>query len=316
MSRQISDTKSDNLNSMNILIIGLGVIGAGFGNTEGENHATSSLEAGFKIIGGIDPNLQRCTEFVKKFNAPIYKSIKSASHLTPDVVVIASDASNHIELIESTREYFTQSLIICEKPFGDSYIKSFNLVENLQGQPINLIINYSRQFSPGYSQLQSIMKGDLQSGSVIYNNGLSRSCSHYLRLCIGLFGEPKKTVENFKNRETESNPSFSLEYERGSIIEFVGIRDSIVRIAEFIIITDTHVLTINQGIYWSLFNKFPGDSSQWIRDLNEIGSGTFLGGMANLYTKIIMRNIEQSIKNILDDALPIKIIEEINLYGK
>lgn len=301
---------------MNILIIGLGAIGAGFGNPKGENHAATSLQAGFAIVGGVDPNPQRRAEFAKKFNAPIFKSIESASHLSPDVVVIASDAQNHIALIQSTFEYFNRSLLICEKPFGDLYAKSLNLVEKFEDQPINLIINYSRQFSDGYGELQSQIQGNLQTGTVIYNYGLSRSCSHYLRLCVGLFGEPKKVIAHSNKVDIESNPSFILVYENESTIEFLGVKDTMVRIAEFHIVTDTQVLTVDQAIQWRLFSRISGKSPQWIRDMNEIARGTFLGGIANLYSKIIMGSIEQSKRNILDDALPMKIIEEIYSHGR
>jgi len=302
---------------MRILIVGLGAIGAGFDTSkEIENHAGVSLSCGFDLIGGVDSNLERCSAFQSGFAAPVFKDLNSASHLNPDVVVIATNPQSHLELVESALIIFPHAMLICEKPLGINHTDSLKIVELTSKYNAKLYVNYSRQFSQGFQELSSEIKGELRSGTVIYNYGLSRSCSHYIRLCISLFGKPNR-IEALQGIGNNShNPSFSLNYGLDVKIDFIGIQDSGVRVADFLILTDLEVIDIRQGNKWELLELKSDFPPKWNRELRETKSGDFLGGMTNLYSKLIDQSFSNFSPNLMDDLLPNLIIHEVNSNEK
>ena len=312
MSPLIFRDEGDNLVTMNILIVGLGAIGAGFGGPrDGENHAFLSTKAGFTLVGGVDLGSEKRSEFTRRYGAPTFSSVELAANLYPDVVVIATDAVNHKKSFDLAIEYFPSTILICEKPFGSSYAESLSMAETALGKNVKMFVNYSRQHSIGYRNLLTNIQGSLQGGTVVYNYGITRSCSHFIRLCIGLFGEPLNVRTSRQDFGQNSNPSFTLEYGDGIHVEFVGVQNLGTRIGEFNLITDTEVIQISQGIYWELKKKELKENPSWVADLEEITRGSFSGGLANLYSDLFSIKVFSLNPEILHDALPNKIIDKV-----
>jgi predicted dehydrogenase len=312
MSYRSSDELSDNLHAMKILIVGLGAIGAGFQTPEEvENHASVSLENGFNLVGGVDSNLERRLEFISRFKKPAYADLKSAYELSPEVVVIATNPNSHVDLIESVLGLFPSSTLVCEKPFGKDYADSLKIIEMIEKSEAKLYVNYSRQFSKGLRELHLGIQGTLQSGTVTYNYGLSRSCSHFIRLCIFLFGRPQSVVVSEHNAKKQQNPSFSLNYDHGATIEFIGLQDSGIRIADFHFITNAEVIQISQGNSWNLLKLESGKMLKWPRELQELKQGNFFGGISGLYTELIAGKNDDFYMDLMDDAIPNFVIGEV-----
>ena len=296
---------------MNILIVGLGIAGAGFGSTESDNHAALSVRYGLKIIGGIDPNQEKKYAFASNFKAPTFDKLEDTVHLLPDVIAIAADAESHISLIKKSIAIFPEAVLICEKPFGNSYQESMIALREIQRAPKKIMVNYSRQFSDGYQELVSNLKGNLVNGTILYNYGIARSCSHYLRLCIGLFGAPRNVKVTPKLGSADDNPSFSLVYENNSRIDFIGVEDSSVRIAEFYLTTELHFLTINQASYWKIIEMKEHESPYWEREFPEVKCGSLTGGLEKLYERLTYGKIDFFSLDATLDALPNSIIERV-----
>ena len=312
MSPLIFRDESDTLNTMNILIVGLGAIGAGFGGPgDGENHAFLSTQAGFDLIGGVDLDSDKRSEFIQRYGAPTFYSVELAANLSPDVVVIATDAESHKINFELIIEYFPSAILICEKPFGSSHAESLEMAKTALDKNLNMFVNYSRQHSIGYRNLLNQIQGSLQGGTVVYNYGITRSCSHFIRLCIGLFGEPLNIRILRQETCLSSNPSFTLEYEDGVYVEFVGVQNLGIRIADFNLMTDSEVIQISQGIEWELKKKGLEGNPNWVADLEEITRGTFFGGLANLYSDLFSKRISFPNLEIMHDALPNMIIDQV-----
>jgi len=312
MSPLIFREESDNLSTMNILIVGLGAIGAGFGGLgAGENHAFLSTQAGFDLVGGVDLESDKRAEFTRRYGAPSFDSVELAANLSPDVVVIATDSKSHKINFDLVIEYFPSAILICEKPFGSSHAESLEMAKTALDKNLNMFVNYSRQHSIGYRNLLNQIQGSLQGGTVVYNYGITRSCSHFIRLCIGLFGEPLNIRILRQETCLSSNPSFTLEYEDGVYVEFVGVQNLGIRIADFNLMTDREVIQISQGIEWELKKKGLKENPNWVADLEEITRGTFSGGLANLYSDLFSKTISSLNMEILHDALPNKIIDKV-----
>ena len=304
---------------MRILIVGLGSIGAGFDTPEEiENHASASSRCGFNLIGGVDYSLEKRSSFKSRFEAPVFADLRSARHLKPDIVVVATNPQSHLELVESANTIFPDAILICEKPLGFNHTDSLKIVELISQRNAKLYVNYSRQFSKGFQELSLGIKGKLLCGTITYNYGLTRSCSHYIRLCISLFGKPRSIEVCRGILNNPDNPSFRLNYGAGAKIDFIGTEDTGIRVADFHFVTDSEVIHIQQGNNWEILEMDSDSSPKWCRELRVIKSGDFFGGMTDLYSRLINESHSELNlgPNLMDDLVPNSIIDEVISNGK
>jgi len=301
----------DNLSSMRILINGLGAIGVGKdGSINAENHLSIARELGFEIAGGVDIDPISRENFKNSTGLSAFGDLKSAASMNPDVVVIASNEESHLTSIKLAIENFPDAILVCEKPLGGNANESQTIYELVIKSRVKCFVNYTRQFSNGMKTLKENIKGDLLDGTVIYNQGLIRSCSHYIRLCIGLFGVPVE-YHAISSDKLMGNPSFELIYADGSNIKFLGVSDSGHRVADFYFSTNTENIHITEAMNWKILECSPPNSPQWERDLRVLSSGDFSGGLSRMYQKIL--NSDESPQDLMSecDTLPMQIIDEI-----
>jgi predicted dehydrogenase len=298
---------------MKLLLSGLGAIGAGVGMPGYvESHLSIAQSFGIAIVGGVDPNPTRQAEFGDATGASTYFDLKSTTGSDPDIVVIASNQESHLDNLRFVTKHFPKASIICEKPFGRNEIESAAMFELVKASGSKCYVNYSRQFSKGYKTLKKNLKGELIGGNVTYSHGLARSCSHYIRLTIGLFGMPTKVKK--QESLTSQNPSFELIYESGARINFIGVPDSSYRVAEFIFSTTMETLVVSEAMNWKLLMANTKETPEWPRDLETISTGDFSGGLTELYQNILDENA--SAKDIASelDCSPNLIISKIRSY--
>jgi predicted dehydrogenase len=296
--------------AMRILITGLGAIGAGSGMpVNAESHLSLAKGLGFEIVGGVDPNPIRRAEFKEITGSSTYPDLESTIDSNPEIVVIASNQESHLECLRFVTKKFPNASVICEKPFGSSDFESKAMIELIKDNNLKCYVNYTRQFSKGYKDLKMSLEGELSGGNVIYSHGLARSCSHFIRLSIGLFGAPKE-VERLEML-TPQNPSFALVYENGARINFIGVPDSNYRVAEFMYSTTEQTLLISEAMNWKLLKANSKDAPEWARDLKIIATGDFSGGLQELYRNILEKStISSEIANE-SDCLPNRIISKV-----
>ena len=212
-----------------VVIIGLGNIGFKY-DLEIKNIIISHTKAilnhnGFNLISGIDENKKNRNIFEKKFNIKTYSSISECFvNCNPDIVVISSPAKTHYSLIKKIIEYGHSKLIICEKPFTDTYLESKKLLSILAKKNVKLIVNYTRRFNPAIIELKYIIKKlitkDYFKGVVFYSKDLKENGSHLIDLMIYFFGEVKSfEIINKKkiNRENYHFPDFLISFLKADI---------------------------------------------------------------------------------------------------
>ena len=301
----------DNLSSMKILVVGLGAIGAGFGfSAAHESHLSVTSSLGYEIAGGVDIDQIRQQEFKRITGKPVFGDLTAAISTVPNVIVIASNPETHLSSLISAIKYFPEATIVCEKPFGSNGSESRSMLELILGSETQSYVNFSRQFSKGFQVLKGNIQGDLKEGTVTYNLGLARSCSHYIRLCLGLFG-PIKGLQNIGNQWNCNNPSFQLLFENNSTVDFIGVSDSNIRIADFNLITSQEIITITEGMNWKVLENKNDDSPMWPRDLDMRSSGDFSGGLKRLYLNILNKKVMPDMSTSKLDASPNLIIDQI-----
>ncbi len=296
---------------MRILIVGLGAIGTGFGvSAEYESHLSVTKELGFELVGGVDVDPSRQKEFKTSTGKPAFGDLTKAFSTNPNVIVIASSPENHLKSLIDALKHFPESAIVCEKPFGSNGFESKKMLELIASSELNSYVNYSRQFSRGFLALKENIQGDLRHGSVTYNHGLARSCSHYIRLCLGLFG-PVKELRYISQQGTSNNPSFQLLFENSSTINFIGVPDSIIRIADFWLVTNRETITITEAMNWNIFKGNHEDFPRWPRELDVIATGDFSGGLKELYQNVLNNKEMMEFSTSILDVSPNLIIDQI-----
>lgn len=309
--RAFVDIAGDSLSSMKILIVGLGAIGAGIGvSTEYESHLSVTKELGFELVGGVDIDPTRQKEFSTITGKPAFGDLAEALSTSPNIITIATRPENHLESLTAALKYFPKSSVVCEKPFGSNGSESKKMFELIGASETNSYVNYSRQFSRGFLTLKKNIKGDLMHGSVVYNHGLARSCSHYIRLCLGLFG-PVKEVRNISHQGNSNNPSFQFLFENLSTINFMGVQDSHIRIADFLFVTTRETITISEAMNWKIFKSKQEDFPKWARELEAFATGDLSGGFKELYKQILNNGEIDKLTTSILDAWPNSIIDQI-----
>lgn len=309
--RAFVDITGANLSSMKILIIGLGAIGAGFGvSGEYESHLSVSKEIGLELVGGVDIDPKRQKEFSTISGKPAFGDLAEAISTSPNIIVIATSPENHLKKLTAVLKYFPKSSVVCEKPFGSNGSESIKMLELLDASGINSYVNYSRQFSRGFITLKENIEGELIHGSVVYNHGLARSCSHYIRICLGLFG-PVKEVRHISHQTDVNNPSFQILFENLSTINFIGVPNSNIRIADFLLVTNRETITISEAMNWKIVKSHHEDFPKWARELDGSITGDLSGGFKRLYEEIISNRKSDELTSSILDVCPNSIIDQI-----
>ena len=296
---------------MKILIVGLGAIGAGFGVfNDYESHLSVTNNLGYELVGGVDIDPERRIEFNRLTGKPTFGDLNEASSANPDVIVISTNPETHLRSLVTALKHFPESTFVCEKPFGSNGNESKEMFEFIIGSEINSYVNYSRQFSKGFRTLKQNIQGELICGSVTYNHGLVRSCSHYIRLCLGLFG-PLKELRYISKQGTNNNPSFQILFENASTINFTGVADSNIRIADFCLLTNRETITITEAMNWKIIDSNYEEFPKWPRELDVLVTGDFSGGLTELYKNFLNKKEMRELSTSILDVYPNLIIDQI-----
>jgi hypothetical protein len=239
-----------------VLLVGLGAIACAYDyaakleikNGISTTHLSAATHAGLQIIGGIDPDKKARSEFEKHSKLPSWKNLKDLPPYTHvDIAVVSSPPNTHRKVIEQILEVLDPRAIICEKPFGNSGKDSKAILAMLSKRKIPLLINYTREFSGARRELDKhIDSHEFVSGFFTYSHGLRRSCSHFIRLIIGLIGEPLE-INKIEKGKSANNPSFKLTYPGDRHFYFIGLDFIEFRIASGQIEFNDRILEIQEG---------------------------------------------------------------------
>lgn len=196
----MTDLKDQNVNHLNVLIIGCGNIAGGFDATNETitfpyTHAGAYLKDGrFNIIACIDPDDACREKFMIRWNVLFgFRTIDDILKvdLAFDVISICSPTSFHSEHIKNAIN-LKPKLIFCEKPITDSIEEIDILVEKCKKSNILLMVNYTRRWDPYIlelkNQINNGQRGLLRSIVAYYNKGILNNGSHIIDLLHFLLG--------------------------------------------------------------------------------------------------------------------------------
>lgn len=198
------------------IIIGLGK--AGFGNIKDymfyKSHSYTIFKLkNFDLLAAVDKKQSSRIKFEKKYKIKTYKYIYEIKKKV-DLVIIATNTKNHYQCIKNTLKYLKPKYIICEKPFTDNYYLGKKIHNFCKNNNVNLFINYVRRCLPSISNLKKILnkKNDQYYLNIFYPKGILNNGSHFIDLCIFIFGEIKSITINKKINKFKVSKDFDAKF--------------------------------------------------------------------------------------------------------
>jgi hypothetical protein len=213
-----------------------------------QTHATAIADSEcLALVGAVDPNKKRRLSFQHHFGVPAYSDIRKVSKDQVDIVVVATPAQTHLDVIRESLVRWEPKLVICEKPLGGDISEARQIQREVQSAGSQLLVNYFRQFLPENLRIRSLIIsgswGRFLGGSLTYNHGLLRNASHFLRLLDGWLGPLRpSTPDGWAGMSSALNANF----ERGSVA-ITEIHDSPLRLAEMLLAFEGGLLRYSRG---------------------------------------------------------------------
>ncbi len=220
-----------------VLIIGLGQIGMGYDLTLDAGHIYSHARAftmhpDFELIGGVDPDAERCATFERVYTCPAYADIDAAlaAH-SPDVVAIAVATAYHQAVLMEVLEHARPQAVLCEKPLAYDLDGAQAMVDACASKGVELFVNYIRRSDPGAIEVgRRIAAGAIKAplkGVVWYSKGLRHNGSHFMNLLEYWLGAVLRTAVIQTGRalpDGDAEPDLDITFERGRAV-FLAARE-------------------------------------------------------------------------------------------
>jgi predicted dehydrogenase len=215
------------------LLIGLGEIGLNYDfqskNKSMLTHAKSIIKhPDFLLVGAIDSSEYQRNIFKRVYKTPVFSSLKKALvKLKPDMVVVALPTKNHHDVINTIIKNYRPKIILCEKPFCNSYAESVKISKICKSKRIKLFINYGRHCLPGVIKIKSMISKNLIKspikGNVWFSRGYFNNGSHFIELLNNWMGPIQKIGLLYKkSKKIKKNKfvDFYIKFKKG-IINFI-----------------------------------------------------------------------------------------------
>ncbi len=93
----------------------------------------------YKIIFGIDNNLSRRVQWGNQYSAPTFESLSEATHLKPDLIIIATTIDSLFQCLVDALSTFRDSRILIEKPVCSTFWQ-LNQLEVLGDDYLNRVV--------------------------------------------------------------------------------------------------------------------------------------------------------------------------------
>ena len=218
------------------LIIGLGQIGVGYDVHQDNDsfvltHARAfSRHTGFKLLGGVDLELEKRNRFKNAYGLPAYDNVyDSVGLLKPDIVVIATPTSAHWKTVQEVLAAWNPVAILCEKPLSYKYEDAKKIVISVAEHGCQLFVNYMRIANTGVSEIKQRMQKGLIvgpfKGVVWYSKGLFNNGSHFLNLLECWLGKVIESHVLIVGRSWEGHdpePDLLIKFEQGTVYFFAA----------------------------------------------------------------------------------------------
>lgn len=206
-------------------IIGLGRIGQLL--DEALSSATHCLTHGqafashpdFKIVGGVDPDVDLQRKFNQRFSAPAFSQLQDFSKkFKADLFVIAGPTQKNFEIFKQVVE-LRPKMILMEKPMGADLEQAREILKLARSASVSVAVNFMRRAEPGVLEIKEIISsgalGKIQKAVVTYSKGLLNNGSHFIdlmRFILGSSSHHQILGSVGSHFEGDIEPDFSIQF--------------------------------------------------------------------------------------------------------
>ena len=128
------------------LVIGLGNVGMGydFNSSYIQSHCKAiDFHKGFYLAGAVEKSKVKRLSFEKKFKKPSFKNCKSAlKKIDPEIIIICSSTKTHLPLLKEILSIHKPRVIVCEKPMGENFKHSLEILNICKTNRIKLVAKW------------------------------------------------------------------------------------------------------------------------------------------------------------------------------
>ena len=214
------------------LIIGLGQIGMGYDyNLDPHkfvlSHARSfSIHPKFELIGGVDSDSERCSDFENEYKRPAYTNLKKALEiLNPSIVVISTPSDSHYLIVKRLLSSHQPEAIVCEKPLDENLKQANKILKICKEKGVHLFVNYMRRSDKGVIEIKNMIDNNIIQEPIKavawYSKGLRHSGSHSLNLLEYWLGDilDYKIISSDRSwNNSDPEPDFKVIFNKGNAI--------------------------------------------------------------------------------------------------
>ena len=179
--------------SVNVLLLGLGNASWLYAernpNHRFKTHTHSIISLpGLQLVAGCELNKELASAWSSKFELPAFSDLSQVG-LDIDLVVVAVNQANLLDLTREALERWPEAKILVEKPFVVTE-SQLELVENFNTNDLQRVwVNFPRNFQPETDLLKRIISEHLQLGvdenlnwKGKYSGGFLNTSSHFISL--------------------------------------------------------------------------------------------------------------------------------------
>ena len=214
-----------------VILIGLGAIGMGYDFERNDSDIVSTHARAFAnhkdfdLVGGIDPNLEACARFKKRYGGWVGADmVEGLRTLRPDVAVICLPTGLHAYAVQMALLHAKPSLILCEKPLAYSLDDAREIVNACRKATCPLYVNYQRRVEPGVIEVKRrIEDGAIATpikGLAWYTKGFLHNGSHFANLLEFWLGPVQKFSVLNAGRyfgATDVEPDVQIKFSLGEV---------------------------------------------------------------------------------------------------
>ena len=206
-----------------VVLIGIGKIGFGYSNESNPNsQGLSHFDAirrstRFRLDLCIDINSEACKKIESLYGIETSATVNLMPGANPDLVVIATPVSTHLNLVREVVKKLMPRIILLEKPAAGSLDEIQAILKISLESKIPIVLNYPRRYSKGAVEIKDLIlnneiltpaQGLVRYGRDLLNNGI-----HFLDLMEFWFGKlaykehiflpAKNLIHNFSNNNID-----------------------------------------------------------------------------------------------------------------
>lgn len=174
------------------------ILGAG---RMGRRHVAVARLAGLEVTGVMDvmaDSLRAARTECDLVESQLFESVDAALSTRPDVVIVASTATSHSELVIASAKRGAR-FILCEKPLATSLKDCDAMAAACAASGAALAVNHQMRYMPQYEEPKRITSepdfGGLSSVSFVAGNfGMAMNGTHYFEAVRYLFDDEPASV--------------------------------------------------------------------------------------------------------------------------